>query len=298
MKLTTIVREGRAFDPFAEQPYRSVTDEENALANYVLTVGERLQMIDERLWLLKTPNGDDVVYPTAYYSTTLPAGYVIAVPGVWAILTDSDGKPHPVGLRLVTMRRKLSSLLDDANQRLREIKHEVSEKKYKASQERMATKQAAKSNGFAVGNTIPESQVPQVVDVWSNRINNAYFAGSQDRYAGSADDFPYTGPMKKILANINAALVRNNIPKLHTTYSSLASFVSQEMGSSMIVNFVIIGGGAGPSGGKDSIVIQRLAAGTWYGKNLYISGHKMKLDAFVALPEADQDALLKAEYKP
>lgn len=298
MKLTTIVREGRAFDPFAEQPYRSVTDEENALANYVLTVGEQREMIDERLRLLKTPKGDDVAQAIGYFTTTPPAGYVIAVPGVWAILTDDNGDPHPIGMRLVTMRSKLSSLLDDANQRLRDIKCEVADKKYKASQERASAKQAAKTNGFAVGNTIPENQVPQVIDVWSNRINNAYFAGSQDRYAGSADDFPYTGPMKKILANINAALTRNNIPKMHTTYSSLASFVSQEMGSSMIVNFVIIGGSAGPDGGRASIVIQRLAAGTWYGKNLYISGHKMRLDAFVALPESDQDALLKAEYKP
>ena len=63
-------------------------------------------------------------------------------------------------------------------------------------------------------------------------------------------------------------------------------------------DFVIVGGDAGPAGGKESIVVQRLAAGTWYGKNLYISGHKMRLDAFVDLPEADQDALLKLEYKP
>jgi hypothetical protein len=174
---------------------------------------------------------------------------------------------------------------------------EINQRKSEASMAQRQTKASARQEAFDLGNTIDEADVPEEIDVYHRRLKNAYFESNIERYAGDANTYPYSTLAGALFDELNAALKRNSIPELHTTYASATTYFSQNYGRTSNTSFTIIGGGCGNSGGRNSIVWEKIASGTLYRHNVYVSGQRVDARQFFGAGTAAQDQALKA-YVP
>jgi hypothetical protein len=137
---------------------------------------------------------------------------------------------------------------------------------------------------------IPETQVPAQISSGKGKFRNPYFLSNVGRYAGVAENFPWTPHMHKMYVTVKDILDKNGVPGFTVAYGS--TFVDPvRQGASLIScsNFAVIG-----ASGK--FVWRKYDLGGGSGQNwVYVDGEKMNTTRFI-LFSGQSDPKAQAQF--
>jgi hypothetical protein len=127
------------------------------------------------------------------------------------------------------------------------------------------------------------------------KINNPYFKGTTDLYAGDPSGFTW-GPQTNNFLAIRKAALRNGL-EFNTVYSSTIVYNLSFRGRTQnLRTFAVIAGGDSLGG---DLVWYKYESSPGAGNNyLYIKGKQMATTGFIAMSPAAQDKLLKGCQTP
>ena len=144
---------------------------------------------------------------------------------------------------------------------------------------------------------IPKKNIPNRIFTdaqHGNKINNPYFKGTIDAYAGDPSGFSW-GPQTNNFLAIRKAALRNGL-EFNTVYSSTIVYNLSRGRTQNLRTFAVIAGGDSLGG---DLVWYKYESSPGAGNNyLYIKGKQMATTGFIAMSPAAQDKFLKGCQTP